>query len=92
MVFKIGSIKNLAIFTGKHLCWDHFLIELHVLKVRKFLKIDSNTGVSCGYSKILFSNTTPLVAASDCDDPSGVLIPSTNRYSQLYRVEPSYTE
>ena len=26
------------------------------------------------------------------DDPSGVLIPSTTRYSQLYRVEPSYTE
>ena len=27
-----------------------------------------------------------------CDDPSGVLIPSTTRYSQLYRVESSYTE
>ena len=27
-----------------------------------------------------------------CDDPSGVLIPSTTRYSHLYRVEPSYTE
>ena len=29
---------------------------------------------------------------SSCDDPSGVLIPSTTQYSQLYRVEPSYTE
>ena len=27
-----------------------------------------------------------------CDDPSGVLIPSTTQYSQLYRVKPSYTE
>ena len=32
-----------------------------------------------------------------CDDPSGVLIPSTTRYSQLYRVQPKlygvgYTE
>ena len=28
----------------------------------------------------------------NCDDPSGVFIPSTTRYSQLYWVEPSYTE
>ena len=27
-----------------------------------------------------------------CDDPSGVLLPSTTRYSQLNQVEPSYTE
>ena len=28
MFFKIGVLKNLAIFTGKRLCWSHFLIKL----------------------------------------------------------------
>ena len=36
-----------------------------------------------------FANT---VSSLYCDDPSGVLIRSTTRYSKLYRVEPSYTE
>ena len=26
MFFKIGILKNLAMFTGKHLCWSYFLI------------------------------------------------------------------
>ena len=30
MFFKIGSIKNFAIFTGKHLCWELFLIKLQI--------------------------------------------------------------
>ena len=29
-IFKIGSIKNFAIFTEKHLCWGLFLIKLQV--------------------------------------------------------------
>ena len=28
MFFKTGVLKNFAIFTGKHLCWNHFLIKL----------------------------------------------------------------
>ena len=28
MFFKVGSLKNFAIFTGKHLCWSLFLIKL----------------------------------------------------------------
>ena len=28
MLFKIGVLKNLTIFTGKHLCWSLFLIKL----------------------------------------------------------------
>ena len=27
-VFKIGGLKNFSIFTGKHLCWSSFLINL----------------------------------------------------------------
>ena len=30
MFFKIGVLKNFANFTGKHLCWSLFLIELQV--------------------------------------------------------------
>ena len=28
MFFKIGVLKNFAMFTGKHLCWSLFLIKL----------------------------------------------------------------
>ena len=28
IIFKIGSIKNSAIFTGKHMCWGLFLIKV----------------------------------------------------------------
>ena len=28
MFFKIGTLENFAIFTGKHLCWGLFLIKL----------------------------------------------------------------
>ena len=31
--FKIGVLKNFAIFTGKHLCWSLFLIELFLQKL-----------------------------------------------------------
>ena len=51
MFFKIGSIKNFAIFTGKHLCWGLFLIKLQVLPVdiAKFLRIAflCNTSGGC---------------------------------------------
>ena len=51
MFFEISSIKNFAIFTGKHLCWGLFLIKLQAFRPR-----DSNTGVSCGYCE-LFKNS-----------------------------------
>ena len=28
MFFKIVVLKNFAIFVGKHLCWNYFLIKL----------------------------------------------------------------
>ena len=28
MFFKIGVLKNFAMFTGKHPCWSPFLIKL----------------------------------------------------------------
>ena len=53
MFFILGGITNFAIFTGKHLCWGLFSIKLHIYRYATFLKIDSNTGISCRYCKVL---------------------------------------
>ena len=38
MFYKKTVLKNFAIFTGKHRYWSLFLINLHVLKIYKFIK------------------------------------------------------
>ena len=38
MFFKIGVLKNLANFTGKHLFWNHYLMKLQALKGCNFIK------------------------------------------------------
>ena len=43
---KKRALKNLSNFTGKHLCWCHFLIKLQASGPATFLKWDSNTCVS----------------------------------------------
>ena len=43
MYFKIGVLKNFAIFTGKHLCWSIFLIKLLAWNSATLFKRDSNT-------------------------------------------------
>ena len=45
MFFKIGVLRNFAIFTGKHLHLSNFLIKLQAFKPATLLKRDSNTGV-----------------------------------------------
>ena len=52
MFFEIRSIKNFAIFTGKHLFWGLFLIKLQASRPATFLKRDSNTSVSCEYCEL----------------------------------------
>ena len=37
MFFKIGVLKNIAIYTGKHLCLNLFLIKLQALLSDWFL-------------------------------------------------------
>ena len=32
MFFKIGVLKNFAMFTGKHLCWSLFLIKMQAFR------------------------------------------------------------
>ena len=45
IIFKTGTLKNFAIFTGKQLCWSLFLIKLRPWRPATLLKRDSNTGV-----------------------------------------------
>ena len=64
MFFKIGSIKNFAIFTEKHLCWGSLLINEQVYRstqvfpvdIAKFLRIvflsDCNWGLD-GVEKVV---------------------------------------
>ena len=43
MFCKKGVLKNLANFTGKHLCWSLFLIKLQVFRPATLSKRDSHT-------------------------------------------------
>ena len=53
MFFKIGSLKNFPIFTGKHLRWGLFLIKMQAFRPATFLRRDVNTGVSVDIAKSL---------------------------------------
>ena len=35
MFFKIGVLKNIALFAGKHLCWSLLLIKLQAATLLK---------------------------------------------------------
>ena len=50
---KYNVLKNLAIFTEKHLCWSLSFNENVGLQSCNFIKKDSKTGVFCKYCKIL---------------------------------------
>ena len=59
MFFETDSLKNSAIYTGKHVCWG--------LQTCNFFKKDSSTGAPCGYCEIFknsFFYRTPPVTAS----------------------------
>ena len=43
--YKKAGLKHFAIFTGKHLYWSLFLIQLQTFRSATLLKRDSNTGV-----------------------------------------------
>ena len=51
--FKIGVLKNFAIFTGKHLCWSLFLIKYPAFRATTLLKEDFNTCFSANIAKFL---------------------------------------
>ena len=67
MSFNIGVLKNFAIFTGKHLRWSHFLIDLQIFRPATLLKETLTQVLSCEYCKIFknsFFDRIPTVAAS----------------------------
>ena len=43
MFFKIDVLKNLAMFTGKRLCWSYFLRQLQGWRTAIVLKRDFET-------------------------------------------------
>ena len=43
--FNIDILKNFVIFTGKHLCWNLFLIKLQTWRPAAILKRDSNISI-----------------------------------------------
>ena len=54
---KRGVLRNFTKFTGKHLCWSPFLIQLEVMKDCSFNKKGNPTQVfSCEYHKV-FKNS-----------------------------------
>ena len=67
MFFKIGALRNFAIFIGKHLCWSLFLIKLQAWRYHRCL-IDALTQV-LSYEIMKFLRTafygTTQVAVSD---------------------------
>ena len=58
MFFKIVVLKNIAIFTRKHLRWSLFLIKLQTSRPVTSLKGDSSTGVPANIARFL---RTPIL-------------------------------
>ena len=66
MCFKIGVLRNFAIFTKKHLCWSLILINLQVLRPTTLFKRDFVAGVSCEYCEFLRIRTAFFMEHSGC--------------------------
>ena len=45
MFFKMGILKNFAIFTGRHLCWRLFLTKLQAWRPETLSESDSTTAI-----------------------------------------------
>ena len=50
---KNGILRKFMSFTGKHLCWSLFLIELQTFRPSALLRRGSNTDVFVEFTKIL---------------------------------------
>ena len=55
--FKIGVLKNFAIFTGKYLCCFLSFIKLQAFRPATLSKKDFNTALSCEYCEIFKSTS-----------------------------------
>ena len=63
MFFKIGVLQNFAIFTGKHLCWSIFLINLQGLQI--YQKETPTQVLSWEYCKNLWIFPTNCLSVFD---------------------------
>ena len=43
--YEKDAHENFALFTGKYLCWNLFLIKLQAFSLATSLKIESNIGI-----------------------------------------------
>ena len=63
---KKAVFKNLAILTGKHLCWGHFLIKLQVFRSAIYQKETLTQMFSCEYCEIFKNTHFEKTSANDC--------------------------
>ena len=64
MFFKIGVLKDFALFTGKQLCWSLFLTNFQAWRPATLLKRDSSIGIFS-----FFYITPPVVASVRSSHP-----------------------
>ena len=64
MFFKIGVLKDFALFTGKKLCWSLFLTNFQAWRPATLLKRDSSIGIFS-----FFYITPPVVASVRSSHP-----------------------
>ena len=73
MFFKAVVLKSYAIFRGKHLRWNHFLIKFQLFRPAA-LKVTPMKVLYCEYCKIFknnfFHRTLPVAASVTCEKRS----------------------
>ena len=55
MFYKVGVLENFAKFTGKHLCWNLFLINVQA-KACNFIKKETSAQIFSSKFNIFFKN------------------------------------
>ena len=87
MYFRIGVLKNFAMFTGKHLCWGLFLINIQTSRAATLLKRDSNIEVFLWicetFKNTFFYRTNPVAASGNI---SWTLFPSLSLSPSLSSI------
>ena len=69
--FKIGVLKTFAMFTGKHVCWNLFLIKCYCLNDYNFIKKKLQhrcfpVNIAKLFRAAFFYRAPPVPASSSC--------------------------
>ena len=89
MFFKIGFLKNFAIFRGKHLYWNLFLIKLQALRPVFLLKRDEHRCFPVNIAKFLktaFYRTPPVTASLLCIITCSSLVTMISKNEQEFLI------